>query len=829
MMKLIAARSAFFAAAAVVLVCCASTLISALHEDEAGKYDWLLPRIGTPLHGALLLTSSRKLGVVATDASAIAGIRLTNGSLLWRRVLGTEEELAGVAIAAQDAKGDTSIVAALTTTGMVHLFRGKDGFPISTPISLKTESLRFIACFASGDDEKPLFHVVGTTINPADEKQEVSLYTIDPSSQFQVTPAFHLAVPGPVAGVALGSAAAKTEKHDAQEMFVLLQDGRSSWMRLQAGGLMREFAATGSAAAVLSVSGSKAARGVAVSEGVALSAIGGPIGGVAVAGAYVGDAVGRSTAVECKDTTVSVGGVAVSKLDCDAKRGGIDLLAMSRSGTDSVRALFTTRHDGAVHFVAVSTSKKEVTTQWTRHEGMAFPADVALESEKAVPRLVSGKKDFAIATSVYVLSRYGVLHRLESDGKGVAWTADLRVGMVDSHIGAGGGSSIKPKEDGTVVVTTVVGGKKHFFVVDGASGSFVATLPTDDLVKPTQVGKNFFDIDKSTGELVGYELSAATGERVDIWRARVAGKISNILAAHDPLAIASVEHYKAVPNRTSQTTEIRRRYPMANVIVVASHDAADTLSIIAFDALTGATLASARHTDCPPPVRIAVAEHTVLYAFYNRAKRRSYVAAWELFEHQTSVTLDSNMVSPALVATSMVAKRRQFHSATVRPPHVVSTLRYFPYGPIAVLGVTHTAQAIARKLVVVVLNNGEALSISLPALWGVPLKQPEPKTEQEALMLNSVVIGTFDRLTHTNRVMRPSLFRCAPTLLESTSRIVVAGLDVWYYPASAGKPFDRLDDEFNKKGLLLVLVGLPLATIVLRYFAVRRTVNAAWS
>ena len=428
-----------------------------------------------------------------------------------------------------------------------------------------------------------------------------------------------------------------------------------------------------------------------------------------------------------------------------------------------------------------------------------------------------------------MLSRHSLLYRVNNAKDGVMWVLDVR----RAAGGAGATATRIARVDGAtgnVVVRTSTGADIH---VDCDSGLVVPAPPAAAADKGNKgAPQHTFEVDEAAGVLVGYETGSAAGapsKRVETWRVRLPGPVAALAANHEPMVISSVEHYKAVPNRTTATTEIRRRYPMANVIIAAAHDASRALHVVAIDALSGATLASARHADCAGAVRLAVAEHTVLYHYYSRAKRRYYVGVWELFEHQASVTLDSQMVSPALIATSLVAKRRQFHSATVRAPHVVASTRLFPHGPVALIGVTHTAQAIARKLVVFVLEDGEALSLPLPNLWPAPLKQPDPKTEAEFMMANSIVVGSYDRLTHTHRAQRPTLFRCGPTKLESTSRIVVAGLDLWYLPASAGKPFDRLDDDFNKHGLIMVCAALPIVTLVLRYFATRTAVNTAWA
>ena len=817
----------FFVALTLLSLCVVSFFASAMHEDEAGKYDWVAKRIGTPTSASLFVSPNKKSAFVATEANTVASLKLKNGVTNWRRVFGTEDEF--VCVAPVENSGIVTVVA-VTKSGIVHFLRGKDGANSAYPFSLGNEQTEILSCVNAGADGNSVY-IVGNSVSG---ESTVSVYQADVTAPDapRVSPLTHI----PVKSQAVAVSAAASSTGTDEELFVLLKDGTYSWVELKQGGSMREFKKAKVGGGVSIDAAHSISTQGKISRRQALVSVNHQNTIAAQLGAAPGvlSAEGSNVVVSCdaEQNVALVGGALVSSIPCSSSEK-INVLAVSEAessnsddqSASSFRVLFTTSDDGAVHFVATNPAKKAVTTFWSLPlEGTALPRDIALESATASSE--SGSSKFAIDTAVFVLSRYNRLYKLARTAAGQNEVTPVFVTDLKQEAR----SIVRVNEaDGNVIIRLKDSSKPHIVTVDGVTGAILSITTGDSSNdgKKTAPG-NYYDICKCRGVLTGYEI-LPDGSRVDTWKVRIQGKVASILSDHDIFSISSVEHYRGVPNRTSSTTEIRRRYPMANVIVVAFHDNLGALTVAAIDSLTGSTLVSSRHPDCPGDVRLAIAEHTVIYHFFNRAKRRYYVATWELFEHQTQVLLDSNMVSPALVAQSLVAKRRQFHSAQVRAPHVVSAVKNFPYGAVSLIGVTHTSQSIARKLVVFVLATGEAISLPLPSLWGIPLKQPEPKNEQEVAMANSVFVPYFDRLTNINRVARPQLFKSAPTKLESTSRILVAGLDLWYVPASAGKPFDRLDDEFNKKGLLMVCCLLPVVTLVLRYFAIRRSVNVAWS
>ena len=68
----------------------------------------------------------------------------------------------------------------------------------------------------------------------------------------------------------------------------------------------------------------------------------------------------------------------------------------------------------------------------------------------------------------------------------------------------------------------------------------------------------------------------------------------------------------------------------------------------------------------------------------------------------------------------------------------------------------------------------------------------------------------------------------APTGLESTSVVLVYGLDLYCSRVTPSKGFDLLKDDFDHYVIASVLVGLTAAAYVTRKLSQRKGIKSAW-
>jgi hypothetical protein len=67
-----------------------------------------------------------------------------------------------------------------------------------------------------------------------------------------------------------------------------------------------------------------------------------------------------------------------------------------------------------------------------------------------------------------------------------------------------------------------------------------------------------------------------------------------------------------------------------------------------------------------------------------------------------------------------------------------------------------------------------------------------------------------------------------PALIESTTLVLMAGIDVFFTRATPSKTFDLLAADFNHSFLLALLGGLAVMTVALKKLDREKKINAAW-
>eukprot|EP00742_Colponemidia_sp_Colp-10_P017564 GILJ01020206.1.p1 GENE.GILJ01020206.1~~GILJ01020206.1.p1 ORF type:complete len:537 (-),score=89.04 GILJ01020206.1:94-1536(-) len=324
-------------------------------------------------------------------------------------------------------------------------------------------------------------------------------------------------------------------------------------------------------------------------------------------------------------------------------------------------------------------------------------------------------------------------------------------------------------------------------------------------------------------------------EAVDTWSLNFPGKVVAHATASSHLAVYSTEHLRVFANETSKTGEVRRKYPTANLLVVAHVEMQDLdddgtespVLVISFvDMVTGSVLATNRHADGAGPVHIAVVEHAVITHFFNTERHKYLVDVSELFEAEDTLINDASMASPASIVTSFLIKPRVVSSYSLRPPQVATQVLQFPPGAISSLGTTVSFQGVARKLVIFGTPAGLVYSIDLRAFLFGGQKVPG---KPDAAPYTFVPTSSSSVISHRNSVVQSKFVVVSPTNLESSNHVVVAGLDMMYCRVSAGKAWDLLNDDFNHHLLMTICGVLLLATIAARWVASHRNLKLQWA
>ncbi|KAG8725818.1 hypothetical protein FRC12_024007 [Ceratobasidium sp. 428] len=111
-----------------------------------------------------------------------------------------------------------------------------------------------------------------------------------------------------------------------------------------------------------------------------------------------------------------------------------------------------------------------------------------------------------------------------------------------------------------------------------------------------------------------------------------------------------------------------------------------------------------------------------------------------------------------------------------------------------------------------------------------PMQKPTAEEQEEMLMQYDAILPADTRriITHENQVLGIEHIITSPTLLESTSCVLVYGLDLFHTRVTPSGTFDLLGAGFNKAQLVLTIVGLSVAIAVVRPLVARKQLHAKW-
>ncbi|XP_074596008.1 ER membrane protein complex subunit 1 [Brevipalpus obovatus] len=248
------------------------------------------------------------------------------------------------------------------------------------------------------------------------------------------------------------------------------------------------------------------------------------------------------------------------------------------------------------------------------------------------------------------------------------------------------------------------------------------------------------------------------------------------------------------------------------------------MSVVHFhllDAITGAIYYSVIHRRASDPVHLLHSENFVIYSFYNEKQRRMEISSLELFEGKESPP------PPPPVRT---------------PPRIVEHVSFiFPTG-IRAMKETRTIRGITNKHILIALTSGGILS--LPKVFLDPrrasLSSPSAKYAASAAAameeggvylppyLPELPIPSEGIINYNQSLTEVDKMNVGVSSLESTCLIFITGLDIYHTRITPSKTFDILKDDFDHLLIIVVLVALVLFSVVSKYLASRKSLNAAW-
>jgi len=301
-------------------------------------------------------------------------------------------------------------------------------------------------------------------------------------------------------------------------------------------------------------------------------------------------------------------------------------------------------------------------------------------------------------------------------------------------------------------------------------------------------------------------------EKVPVWSFSSAGaKIIHMLAKPTEEVVHS-------QGRVMADRSVLFKYINPNLAFVLAEGQDTTgkgfVNIYLLDLVTGRIIFSANHRRVQGPYHVVHSENWVVYTYYNEKSRRAELGSLELFEGKTQ--------SNATVFSSL-------HN-TVAP--LVERQSYI-LGPafVTALKDTITEKGITTKNLLMATASGAVYNIPRqfldprrPSMTTPPeMREPGlPPYVPELVFPPEVILNYNQTLTRVQGIIT------APTGLESTSVVLVYGLDLYCAMVNPSKGFDLLKDDFDYLVIASVLVGLTAAAYITRKMSQNKALKSAW-
>ena len=826
-----AKSSALLSLFAVLLL---SGLALSMHEDEQGKRDWLRKGLGV-VKSAVFHPKSKTLKqlYVISEQGALAALStLNDGSIRWRHVTSSSNPF--VAVAATD-----SLVTAITSRGHVYTVAASTG---------EVLSLRKIELAADGTARS-----CNSDIAVATAGSSVFWYNLKTDSEAStIAQSGHHEHKSAVTNALIGKAYIWVERNSTGIDTIKLADGAvivtdvtaavkavserdEALVEVKVNDDGGKFVTLmGTNGDVQALDGTKPTRCKNCNVGLLASAESGAAEDVAISI--------RSD----KDGTLKISLGAKKKLiDLDWSVRGVPYVIACRSSPQKTELVL---RSSSAHVLYLSITNDEVTSRWELLEGISIPAFVKVVPQ---PKLDAKEDHFGFKQLALVLSNKGTLYSVPvwnyAEGHVVVDVMAAILAKAGEQCGCG--TVFKSLSvDASGDVATIVAEKSsvtYVVKVEVSTKILLSTTSFDSkvLVTPSSVISNsalsqpaaerqfLYTLDTASGDINGFAVAKQSTAVQETWSVRLRHPIvATTSGQHDALLLKTVESIRIFPNATTKLNEVRRKYPTTNVLVTAHYvpvaDELTSLVVTAIDIITGSVLASTRHANVEGSVKLLLVENMVVYHFLDAESLQFKIGVWEMFEQEDGAAIsDATPPSiPQIIGSVLFSSAKTFSSFAARPPVVASTVLRFQHD-VAAMSVTTSFGGIARKLVLFATPNGRVHAVDLRVLTVGGNAHPQHKDTT----FGYIITPSISIVSHRHAIAAPQLIASNPTELESSSHVIVAGLDLFYVRVSAGKAFDLLNDDFNHDMLLLVCGVMGALCLVARFIAKPRALYQQWA
>ena len=256
-----------------------------------------------------------------------------------------------------------------------------------------------------------------------------------------------------------------------------------------------------------------------------------------------------------------------------------------------------------------------------------------------------------------------------------------------------------------------------------------------------------------------------------------------------------------------------------------SSAAPNHITVRLIDAVSGRTLFEKQHVDCAGPVHIVRLGNWVSYSYLNMRTASSELSVIAMF----AGALGAHEVTPWGGADQHLPA---FESSAdrVEPQSVKMHTFILPRQP-ALLAASETRESITPQQVLLATESGSVMALPAPLLDPRrPLAPPSAHEKAEKLLQYAPFLPLSHEAFVTKDVVVPHITHLisTPTQLESTTLVVVCGLDIFAGRHHPVKAFDVLPEDFNAPLLIVLMVALAVGTVYLQRLLRSKQLRDSW-
>lgn len=320
-----------------------------------------------------------------------------------------------------------------------------------------------------------------------------------------------------------------------------------------------------------------------------------------------------------------------------------------------------------------------------------------------------------------------------------------------------------------------------------------------------------YSVNSETGSLHGYNFLHSTEDKLSlnhVWNLHLGASKLSAFGVHLPYERVHSQG-RVLPDRS-----VYYKYINPNMLALAtvSEDAVHkhVVSVYLIDGVTGLVLFSACHKKAKGPIHLVHSENWIVYSYFNERFRRTEVASVEFYEGR--IQSNSSVFSSHAVS---------------QLPHAESQAYILPATP-HFIATTITERGITSKFILIALTNGVIAEV--PWAFIQPRLPDVACGPEESCIpyIPEIPLHPEASVNYNQTLERVRGIHTGPARLESTSHVLVHGLDVFYTRVAPSKTFDVLKEDFDYKLIILVLSGLVIASYVTKKLASRKALRQAW-